>query len=406
MTQELPKILVIGIGDDGWEGLTAPIQQMIVAADVLVGGARHIALVPDHHQKTTIVWRAPIADTVPLIEQYRAKKMVILASGEPLWHGIGTLILSHFGADQVIIHPHVGAFSLAAAAMGWSLDQVEMVSLCGRDAVHLDRYISANQRLLVLCSNGQTGAEVSKILVQRGFGMSNMIALSNLGGAASQRTSFLAKDGCENTLPALTTLAIEVVADGPNAIVRNVLPGLPDEQFEHDGKITKCEVRAITLAKLQPQPGQLLWDVGAGAGSIAVEWLRAHPRNRAIAIEHDPQRLTMIDHNRQTFGVPHMNVVEGRAPAVFTQLEIPDAIFVGGGLSDPVLLTAAIERLKTGGRLVANAVTLQGEAALLAAFERWGGELGKIQIQRAEKVGPYFGWKSLMPVCQWSWVKR
>lgn len=331
----------------------------------------------------------------------RGRRVCVLATGDPMQFGIGATLARHVPAAEMTILPGISAFTLAAARLAWPLDRTRMLTLHGRPLETLARHVAPGLRLIILSHDAGTPAAVCAWLVARGFGESRMIALAHMGGPRESRTEGLARDW-EAEVPDFHTLAVECVA-GPDAVWRP-RTGLPDDAFEHDGKLTKREFRALALAKLMPHAGALLWDIGAGCGSVAVEWLRAEDSSRAIALEPRPERRAIAARNASVLGVPHLEIRDGTAPGGLDRLPAPDAVFVGGGLSDATF-AACMQALQPGGRLVAHAVTLESEAVLLAAYREHGGELVRLSVARAEPVGPYSGWRAAMPVTQWSWRK-
>jgi precorrin-6Y C5,15-methyltransferase (decarboxylating) len=392
-------LTVVGIGEDGLGGLSATATAAIASAQTLVGGKRHLDLV-GATQAERLAWSSPLDATFDLIAARRGMRVVVLASGDPLWFGVGATLLKRFSIDEMAVLPHVSAFALAAAEMGWPLDAVEKLSLHGRPLETLALHLAPGAKLLVLTSDGAAPAAISAVLGARGYGSSTVTVLEHLGGPKMRRIAGVAASLPPGPYAALNTLAIDCVADmGIRALSR--IPGLPDAAFEHDGQLTKRAVRAATLAALAPLPGQLLWDIGAGNGSIAIEWLRAVPHTHAIAIERDAARHARLLHNAQTLGVPHLQAVAGSAPAALAGLPNPDAVFVGGGLSTPGLVDAAWAALKPGGLFVANAVTLEGESVLAELHRAKGGEMMRLAAAHAEPVGPHRGWRAAMPVTQW-----
>ena len=391
-------LAVIGIGEEGWAGLSAAARALIEAAELVVGGERHLALLPQGKAER-LAWRQPLADTIPLIAARRGGRVVVLASGDPLCYGVGATLLRHFAAEEITILPQPSAFSLAASRLRWPLDGCVMLSLHGRPIEALRLHLAPGARLLVLTNDGDTPVQVAKLLAESGWGPSAITVFAHMGGERERRLDGTAESWPLGRVAALNTLAIEC-RPGPAARPLSRLAGLPDDAFEHDGQITKREMRAATLAALAPLPGELLWDVGAGSGSIAIEWLRASRALRAIAIERDAMHCAMIARNAAALGVPELQVVQGVAPAAFSGLPAPDAIFLGGGLAEAALWEAAWQALKPGGRLVANAVTVSGEAQLLRWHARHGGELLRLAVSRAEPLGGQTGWRPLMPVTQ------
>jgi precorrin-6Y C5,15-methyltransferase (decarboxylating) len=390
---------VVGIGADGLAGLTPAARALVDAAEVLVGGTRHLTMINGSAERLT--WETPLSRTVDAITARRGRRVVVLATGDPMWFGIGVTLARRFARDEVAILPHLSAFSLAAARMGWPLAETEAVTLHGRPLDLLALHLSPGARLLVLSENGETPARVAAFLRDRGWGDSTITVLENLGAADARVATGTAAQWNAGPCADLNTIAIECVANARARVLSRV-PGLPDDAFAHDGQITKREVRAATLAALAPLPGQLLWDVGAGCGSIAIEWLRAARGTRAIAIEREPARQAMIAQNAAALGVPALRVIAGTAPEALAGLDRPDAIFIGGGVSDQAIMETCWSALKQSGRLVANAVTIDGEAALVAAQARHGGDLTRISVSRAGTVGAHAAWRPMMPVTQWS----
>jgi precorrin-6Y C5,15-methyltransferase (decarboxylating) len=390
---------VIGVGADGLTGLTPAAQAMVRAAEVVVGGQRHLAMVNGGAERLT--WETPLSRTVDAIAARRGRRVVVLATGDPMWFGIGVTLARRFARDEIAILPHLSAFSLAAARMGWPLAESEALTLHGRPLDLLALHLAPGARLLVLSENGETPARVASFLRDRGWGRSAITVLENLGAADERCVAGIAAQWNAGPCVDLNTIAIACVADAGTRVLSRA-PGLPDDAFVHDGQLTKREVRAATLAALAPQPGQFLWDVGAGCGSIAIEWMRAARGARAIAVEREPARQALIAQNASALGVPALRVVAGTAPDALAGLDPPDAVFIGGGLSAPTMVESCWSALKPSGRLVANAVTLDGETALAAAQARHGGELIRISISRAGAVGAHAAWRPLMPVTQWS----
>lgn len=390
---------VIGIGDDGVAGLTAPARTFIDQAEVLVGGKRHFAMLPDDGRER-LVWAKPFGRVVDEIVQRRGRRVCVLATGDPMWHGIGATLIKRVPATEMTVVPALSAYCLAAARLGWPLAQLDTVSLHGRPLELLNSYLQPGRRILVLSENRDSPAQVASVLRRRGYGASRLVVLEHLGGPGDRTRDGLAADWALNDVADLNTLAIECRAD-PAVTLLPRAAGLPDAAFEHDGQLTKREVRAATLAALAPVPGQLLWDVGAGCGSVAIEWMRAHPDCRAAAIEREPARLQMIAVNAAALGVPDLAVIAGEAPAALVGLDPPDAVFIGGGATTPNLFEACWSRLKEGGRLVANTVTIEGERRLFAWRDAVGGELVRFGIERAAHIGSYGAWHPFRPVIQY-----
>ena len=398
-----PWLAIIGIGEDGLAGLSPAARALVDGAELLVGGARHLAMVPDDG-RARLAWPSPLRDAIPEIEARRGRPVCVLASGDPLCYGVGRRLLSYIPIEEVTIIPAASAFSLACARLGWSLPDTTCLTLHSRPLEDLHSAVQPDDRLLILSNDGGTPARVAALLRGRGYGASRITVLEHLGGPRERRVEARAEDLRDEIFADLNTLAVVCVA-GPGAALLPVVPGLPDDAFESDGLLTKREVRAMTLAALAPVPGQLLWDVGAGCGSVAIEWLRAAPRGRAIAVERKPARAGMIAANASALGTPRLKIVEGEAPAALAGLAPPQAVFIGGAAAAPGLFDACWQALSPGGRLVANAVTLEGEAALIAWHGAHGGTLTRLAIARAQPVGGFTGWRPLMPVMQYAVTK-
>jgi precorrin-6Y C5,15-methyltransferase (decarboxylating) len=395
-------LVVVGIGADGWDGLSAAARRALEAADVLRGSTRQLDLVPADVNAERVPWPSPMAPALAsLPDDHPGRRVVVVASGDPMLSGVGTSLVRLHGPDAVEVIPHPSSVSLACARLGWAVEETAVVSLVGRPLELLVPQLMPERRLLVLGSDGSTPAAIAACLTRHGYGASRLTALAQLGGPAERTFSGLAAVWAHEDTDPLVVTAVEVAAD-PGTVPLPLVPGLPDEAFEDDGQLTKRDVRAMTLARLAPLPGQLLWDVGAGAGSIGIEWMRTHPSCRAIAVESRPDRAERIARNAPSLGVPGLRVVEGRAPEALAGLDEPDAVFVGGGATTAELLDTCWRSLRPGGRLVANAVTVESEAVLADWFARVGGELVRIAVQRAEPVGRFTGWKPAMPVTIWS----
>jgi precorrin-6Y C5,15-methyltransferase (decarboxylating) len=399
----IPWLTIVGIGEDGFGALTPAAKSLIANADLLVGGKRHLAMVPgDFGPPQRLAWPSPFADAPQKLLAQRGRRICVLATGDPMHHGIGATLSRLFPAAEMCVIPAPSAFSLAAARLAWPLEEATCLSVHGRPIEALALHLAPAARLIVLAHDASTPAEAAALLTARGFGQSRMVALAHMGGPREARIEATAA-AWSVQVPDFHTLCIACAAD-PDAVWHPRTAGLPDDAFAHDGKLTKREFRALALAKLMPHPGALLWDVGAGCGSLGIEWLRAADRAAAIALEPDPARRSLAAHNAAELGVPQLDIRDARAPEALHDLPPPDAVFLGGGLSDPTI-EASLAALKPGGRLVAHAVTLESEALLLAAYARHGGELVRLSVARAEPVGPFSGWKPSMPVTQWAWRK-
>lgn len=399
-----PWLAVVGIGGEGLAGLSAAARTLVDTAEVLAGGARHLAMIPANGAER-ILWDRPLGNTIEVIAARRGRRVTVLASGEPLWYGVGAMLARRFPCEELTIVPHVGAFSLAAARLGWALAECTPISLHARPLDTLRLHLAPGRHVLALSEDSGTPAAVAALLTGLGWGLSRLTVFGRLGGPRETVTAGEAQCWGECDVPDLNTIAIECRA-GPGAQVFSRFAGLPDDAFEHDGQLTKREVRAATLAALAPLPGEKLWDVGAGCGSIAVEWLRAGEGQSAIAVERDPGRAAMIARNAAALGVPGLRIVVGAAPqALEAGLPPPDAIFVGGGIGAPELLPSLWAALPPGGRLVANVVTTEGEARLFDWHGRHGGALTRIAVSRAERAGARHLWRPLASVTQLAVVK-
>jgi precorrin-6B C5,15-methyltransferase / cobalt-precorrin-6B C5,C15-methyltransferase len=390
-------VTVAGLGADGWQGLPPPSQDAIIEAAVIIGGPRQLALLPEAAPGKRVPLPSPLLPGLPeLIDAHAGESLVVLASGDPMFYGIGATLVRLLGAARVRVLPHPSSVSLAAARLGWPLDDVDVVSLVGRPLALLHPLLQPGRRVLALTAAESAAAQIRDLLDARGFGASPVTLLADLGGPAE----VVAAAGGEPH-SRLAIIAVECRLD-PAAAPLPRVPGLPDNAFEHDGQLTKRELRALALAALAPVPGQLLWDVGAGSGSVAIEWMRVHPASQAIAVEPRADRRELIARNAVALGVPGLSVVAGSAPQALTGLPAPDAVFIGGGVTVAGVVAACLDALGPGGRLVANAVTLEGQAVLTEWRRRLGGTLTRIGVERAGPVGSFTAWRPALPVVQWA----
>jgi precorrin-6Y C5,15-methyltransferase (decarboxylating) len=394
---------IVGIGEDGVEGLSPVARGLIGAAEIVFGGKRHLALAAPLIRGASRPWPSPFDGAAEEVAAHRGRQVCVLATGDPFHYGVGAVLARAIAAQEMVVMPAPSAFSLAAARLGWSLPETVLLSLHGRTLDLIRPHLQPGARILALTSDGAGPAALAKLLTETGFGASRLAVLEALGGPRERVRAATAAGYDLGAADMLNTLAIEVEA-GTGARVLTLASGLDDDLFEHDGQITKREIRAVTLSALVPRRGELLWDIGAGAGSVAIEWMLADPTMRAVAIEHRADRAARIRRNAAAFGVPGLDIVEGAAPAALSGLGTPDAIFVGGG-GDAAVLDAAARALRPGGRLVANAVTLETEGLLLAHHATLGGKMIRIAVTRADAVGGKIGWRSAMPVTQWLWTK-
>jgi len=393
-------LTIIGIGEDGLSGLGTLAREVIDDAEFLFGGERHLALVG----KKGLIWKSPLEDSFVELDQLQGKKVVVIATGDPMWFGIGATLGRRYGPDAIKVIPSSSAFSLVAARLTWPLNEIDCLTVHGRDLDRVRAFLMPGNKLIILTNDGNTPGQIAELLKDTGFGGSLLTVFSQMGGTDERRFEGTAIDLDHDAIPDLNTVAIECLAD-EGLILKARTPGLPDDVFEHDGQLTKREVRAITVSSLAPMPGQMLWDIGAGCGSIGIEWLRGTLNARAIAVERNMDRLGMINRNSLALGVPELKVIFGEALTEIIGLPSPDAVFIGGGLTTDGLLEYCWQNLRPGGRLVANAVTFESERRLFEAREKLGGDLNKIEISRAQAMGDYTSWHGLMPVTQLKIIK-
>jgi precorrin-6B C5,15-methyltransferase / cobalt-precorrin-6B C5,C15-methyltransferase len=396
-------LAIVGIGEDGLDGLTPAAQELIAQAEFVVGGKRHLALAGPLAAEA-MNWPSPIENAVDVIEAHRGSSVCVLASGDPFFFGVGAMLARRFSADEMISIPAPSAFALAASRLGWSQQDCALLTLHGRPLEAIIPHLQPGARILALSWDDATPAKLAALLAERHMGRSKLTICEAMGGVSERIRTTEAHQFALDNVAALNTIALEVVAEGGARVLPHTA-GLPEEWFEHDGQITKREIRAMTLSSLAPQRGELLWDVGSGSGSVAIEWMLADPTNKAVAIEVRHDRAERIARNALSFGVPSLAVAAGEAPQVFADLVTPDAVFIGGGASAPGMIERACDALGAGGRLVVNAVTLETQAACIDWRARWGGELTQIAIAHAEPVGRYSGWRAAMPIVQWRFVK-
>lgn len=394
---------IIGIGEDGVDGLSRDALDRLSAAEVIIGGDRHHTLAPNPDAKR-IAWPSPFDAMIDEIKSHKGKRIVVLVTGDPLWYSVGARILRAISKQEVRFHPQLSAFQWASSRMGWSLADVETLTIHGRADSQILPHLAPDVRMLVLTQDSKSPKSVAELLTKRGFGKSKMSVLAAMGGDREERFDGIAESWSHN-VPDFHTLAIECVAD-VNAHWYPRVGGLPDEAFVHDGQMTKRIVRSTTLSALAPYPDALLWDVGAGCGSIAVEWMRSARGAQAIAVEPVEKRTAMIRENAIMLGTEKIQIIKGKAPEVLEGLEEPDAIFIGGGLTSDETFETCWRALRLGGRLVANAVTVESEAKLFTLYVKYGGDLSRITVQQAEPVGRFKGWKPFMPVTQWVIIKE
>ncbi|KAA0949238.1 MULTISPECIES: precorrin-6y C5,15-methyltransferase (decarboxylating) subunit CbiE [unclassified Pseudomonas] len=390
-----PWLTVVGIGEDGFKGLGRNARHALLHASRIIGGQRQLDLLPACIRSERELWPSPFS-LEPLLAR-RGEPVCVLASGDPMFYGVGASLARQVAANELLILPAPSSVSLAAARLGWPLQDVLTLSVVARPLAALNAQLSSGVRLLVLSNDGQSPAAIAALLCSSGFGPSRLSVFEHLGGADERRIDGIAEDWQDSPFAALNLVAIDCLA-APGTARLSRLAGLPDAAFRHDGQLTKRDVRAMTLARLAPTPGELLWDVGAGSGSIGIEWMRTHPSCRALAIEANEGRQLLIEHNRDALGVPGLQLIRGSAPQALEGLEAPDAIFIGGGVTRAGVLDTCWQHLRPGGRLVANAVTLQSEMTLMAWREQHGGELTRIHVAQAQPLGDFDTWRQALPI--------
>ncbi|WP_116114808.1 precorrin-6y C5,15-methyltransferase (decarboxylating) subunit CbiE [Austwickia chelonae] len=407
---------VVGVGAGGLPGAGSPERVLIDEAEVVLGGRRHLDLLPEGHRAVRRPWPSPLRAGLPgLLREVEGRRVVVLASGDPLVSGVGSTLVDLVGAQSVRVHPAVSSATLARARHGWSAESCDVVTVVGRGVGRLRRDLAPGARLVVLLSGPEDVARVAQLAVEEGYGPSRLTVWGRLGSAEESRHEGTAAQWASSPpegLAALCLLTVEAAA-AAGAAVRSVVPGLPDDVFENDGQLTKRHIRATAIAHLAPTPGALLWDLGAGAGSIGIEWARQHPRNRVVSVERHPDRFARIVRNADRLGVGSQvtvlqaavaEVLLGDPVAAELAARAPEAVFIGGGAREEIV-EAAYEALLPGGRLVVHGVTAETETLAVAAYRRWGGDLARIAVETAEPIGGYIGWSPSRTVVQWSTVK-
>ncbi len=397
-------LTILGIGEDGVEGLSALARARIAEAVLVIGGARHLALADGLIRGTSLPWPSPIADAFAAILARRGQPVVVLASGDPYWYGIGGTLSAIVPPDEIFSLPAPSVFSLACSVLGWALQDTATISFCGRQLAAIMPLLQPGTKLLALSEDAATPAQLAALLCAHGFSPSRLHLLEALGGPRERVRVTTADAILPDDICPLSLVGIELIALA-GARILPLTAGLADDAFEHDGQITRREIRAVTLSALAPHRGELLWDIGAGSGSVSIEWMLRHPANRAIAIEPHPDRAARAIRNALSLGVPQLRVLTGAAPAALHGLPPPDAVFIGGGAQNDGVLPAAWAALQPGGRLVANAVTVETETILFQAQQQHGGTLTRLSLERLDSIGRMHAFRPAMPITQWAAVK-
>ncbi|CBL46215.1 Precorrin-6y methyltransferase [gamma proteobacterium HdN1] len=402
-----PKWLsIIGVGAGGLNTLIPAARAAIAEAEIVFGAPRQLELVAGAIRGVAHPWPTPFDAEFHAVRNARdaGKKVCVLASGDPFYFGVGASLSRHISADEFAVFPAPSSLSFAAARLGWALQSVAVVSLLVSTVSVLRGFLQRGARILILAPNGSKPAEVARYLVSQGFGDSVVHVLENLDADCEAIYHAKADEIGDREFASLNVIALEIRST-EQARILPLAGALEDDCFEHDGQITKQEIRALTLTALAPKRGDLLWDVGAGSGSVGISWLLADPSLRAIAIEKHPDRVARIRRNASQLGVPALSVIEGNVNDQLQYLPTPQAIFIGGGGSQAEVMHSCEQRLAVGGRLVANGVTLEMQAILQAQHQRLGGRLTRIAIEHAGNLGNMSCWRPALPVVQWVWVK-
>jgi precorrin-6B C5,15-methyltransferase / cobalt-precorrin-6B C5,C15-methyltransferase len=394
-------IEVVGLSARGWSDLPERLRSLIQQAEVLIGSPRHLDLIPRFPVQQRLTWPTPLREGLPtLLRSVYGRRVVVLASGDPLLAGIGTTLIEMLGTSEVRIHPAVSSVALARSRMGWSEESTQSVRLRGDDLDRVRRSLFPGHHLIILSRDAASPAEIAQLLTEEGYGDSMVTVLGDLGTEAESRLEVAARDWA-GLAPALNVVCVSCVGHGETA---SLAPGLPDEAFDHDGQLTKRDLRASALGQLMPRPGELLWDVGAGAGSIAIEWMRCDPSCQAIAVERNLARVKRIRRNAEALGVPGLEIRHGEAPDALASLPRPHAVFIGGGGTAETLDRSWVA-LRPAGRMVVHAVTQETEMILVDCWKRFGGDLSRLSVEHLEPIGRYHGWRPARAVVQWSSMK-
>lgn len=395
-----PWLILIGVGEDGLSGLSATARSLIAQAEYVFGGARHLALVDPLPVGHTCTWPTPFSEGVRQVLALRGRSVVVLASGDPFFYGVGGVLAQKLDPAEMMCLPAPSSTALACARLGWRQERCHVVSVCGRPMARVRPFLQPGARLLVLSADEKTPIQLAQWLTSLGLGATRCHVMEALGGKNERCREFMARDDAPADIQPLNLIALEVPLDSTQVCLPRCA-GLPDSCFEHDGQLTRQEIRALTLSALAPRAGEVLWDIGGGAGSVSIEWMLAAPECRAISIESVPERALRIARNAWALGVPDLHVVQARAPNGLVGLQTPDAVFIGGGASRPGVLEQAWAALRPGGRIVVNAVVVETECRLMEAVREWGGRLTRLSVARLDGVGAFHAFRPAMTVTQW-----
>ena len=398
-----PWLSIVGIGENGLDGITSTAKALISSAEIIIGGKRHLSIIPNNGQ-TRLVWPSPLSQLVKQLGDFRGRKTCILATGDPMCYGIGSTLTRSISLKEMTIIPSPSALALACARTGWKHEEVDLVTLHGRPLALIESYLRPRGKLIVLSNDKNTPIELAVHLVERGYEDSHLTVFEHMGGPLEKQFCGYARNWNHPAGATLNTVAVKL-SRGKGSFLKTRLPGLSDEAYTNDGQLTKREVRTLTICALEPYPGALLWDVGAGSGAISIEWMRTDRRCKAIAVEQDSKRAALIAENAENLGTPHLKIVNKKAPESLDNLPRPNAIFIGGGITNKGLFEKCWLALREGGCLVCNVVTIEGEAKVFRQQKRFGGSLTRLAVSRLTSIGRVNSWQPLKQVTQWKLCK-
>ncbi|MBX7145930.1 MAG: precorrin-6y C5,15-methyltransferase (decarboxylating) subunit CbiE [Alphaproteobacteria bacterium] len=398
-----PWLTIIGLNQKGIGTLSADAQHALHHAEIVVAAQKYHDYFPELKTERWI-WRRPLKRTLDALEKVRGKKVVVLATGDPMWFGVGVSLSKRFLPHEMSIIPGISAFSLVCARLGWSISTTVCITMHGRPINQLVNFLAPHQRLILLSHDQTTPSKIANLLTERGYGSSKMIVFSDMNSLSEKYIEGLAKNNNFLDCSDFNTIAIECSEGEVNSLMPLTI-GLPDDVFHHDGQLTKYKIRTLTLSALMPMPNQTLWDIGAGCGSISIEWARYHSTMKSYAIEKNEKRCQFIKENSDSFGLSNIDILSGTAPEILNNLEKPDAIFIGGGLLEKNMIDICWQALKKSGRLVINTVTIESEQEILKIYKNLGGKLSKISIEQPDLLGELTVWRKSMPVTQLTVIK-